>query len=256
MPTKLSLEYSPPSRLRSGSAAAPQIHSDALSATVVLNRRRMTPLRDSINKGAQIVDQLGRRSGPSAACSKLCRPLPDWVGNSIGRVSGIGVPLVTGVLLACHPRATLDGSAPDPSASATGTAQSPLSLGDTAVLPMLRVRFISQRECGKPAAASNRSATRTWAGELEVTNTSTSRVPANPFYATLKDDQGYNYTTSLADCGTLMPSQLLGPSESVRGFVPFELPAAVDTATLTYRPILEAKPPSSVPSAAQFRVNF
>lgn len=170
-----------------------------------------------------------------------------------GAVSRFSLQLVTVWLLACQPRATQQSSEPDASAPTAGGVQAPLALGDTAALPMLRVRFVSQRDCGKSTSGAARSPMRSWAGELEITNTSSRRFPANPFYATLKDDQGFDYTTNLAECGTTLPSRILEPAESVRGFVPFELPATLDSVTLTYKPALGDQKSSD---AAQFRVEL
>jgi hypothetical protein len=129
--------------------------------------------------------------------------------------------------------------APDaaPPASSVRSTETPLlELGRSAQMPTYRVRLVSQRECSRAKASSHRSASRSWAAELEVTNTSRELVPVNPFYATVQDEDRFSYTTSLADCGTLLASKLLVPGESVRGFVPFELPSETRRVVLTYRP--------------------
>jgi hypothetical protein len=115
------------------------------------------------------------------------------------------------------------------------SVQSPvLSLGQTAELPSYRIRLASQRDCTGAVRTGNRS----WAVELEVTNTSAKKIPVNPFYATLEDDQKYSYTTNLVGCAPLLAAKLLEPNETVRGYVPYELPRTTAHVALSYHPIM------------------
>lgn len=137
------------------------------------------------------------------------------------------------------------GGSPAPAASSldatsaprtVSTLSPPLELGHSAQLQAYRIRLVSQRDCAPSITGHHRSALHAWAVELEVTNTSRELVPVNPFYATLQDEERFNYVTSLSDCGALLASKLLVPNETVRGFVPFEIPRALGQVVLTYRP--------------------
>jgi hypothetical protein len=167
--------------------------------------------------------------------------------------------LVSGVLAALLCCGRLDRGVPSPTASATSagsatpSAQPPiLTLGGTAELPTYRAKLVSQRQCGEAYSAQARRATRPWAVELEITNTGTQRLPANPFYATVQDDQKYTYTTSLVGCTPLLPAKSLAPGETVRGYVPYELPLATANVTLYYRPALRGQ----IDSVARFRLEL
>jgi hypothetical protein len=130
------------------------------------------------------------------------------------------------------------------------SAESPiLLLGQTAELPTYRVKLVSQRDCGAPSATA-RTAYRSWAAELEVTNISPQRVAANPFYATLQDEQNFTYTTSLVGCAPLLPAKLLEPRETIRGYVPFEIPHTTPSVVLRYHPVQRG----NVHHVARFRV--
>lgn len=150
-------------------------------------------------------------------------------------------PLLAGVLggLLCCQR--LEHSEAYPAASiapAAASVQSPIvKLGQTAALPTYRAKLVSLRECSSTSAVQTRRATRAWAVELEITNTGTDLLAASPFYATLLDDQKHTYTTSLAGCEPLLPAKLLAPNETVRGYVPYELPVATPSVTLNYQPV-------------------
>ncbi len=145
---------------------------------------------------------------------------------------------VLGGLLCCQ---RLENGEAYPAASvapAAPSVQSPIvTLGQTASLPTYRAKLVSLRECGSASAGQTRRATRAWAVELEITNTGTDLLPASPFYATLLDDQKHAYTTSLAGCDPLLPAKLLRPNETVRGYVPYELPIATPSVTLSYHPV-------------------
>jgi hypothetical protein len=136
--------------------------------------------------------------------------------------------------LACSSTSQGDASSTSPAAS-TFAAPPVLALGQTALLPTARVRFVSQRDCGNPRTQPPRPGNRTWAVELEVTNTSTHQEPVNPFYATLLDDQRFSYTTNLGGCEPLLPARFLQPRETVRGYVPYELPRSTQSVTLHYQ---------------------
>jgi hypothetical protein len=166
------------------------------------------------------------------------------------------VSVVLAALLSCG---RFDGGLPSPTASAVSTTsatpstQAPiLTLGGTAQLPTYRAKLVSQRQCSEAYTAQARRDTRPWAVELEITNTSTQRIPANPFYATVQDDQKHTYTTSLVGCTPLLPAKLLSPGETVRGYVPYELPLATANVTLYYRPAWRGQ----IDSIARFRLEI
>lgn len=133
------------------------------------------------------------------------------------------------------------------------SAESPiLELNQTADFPLYRVKLVSQRDCSAANATTSRSGFRTWGVELEVTNLSPSPLAASPFYATLVDDQRFTYTTSLSECAPMLPAKLLQPRETVRGWVPFELPRDVVAVSLNYHPVL----PGNASYVARFRLEL
>lgn len=122
-------------------------------------------------------------------------------------------------------------------ASTAPSIQSPiLKLGQTAQLPAYTAKLVSQRVCRDVHDGSTRRAMRSWAAELEITSLTTERLAVNPFSVTLQDDQGFSYRTSLVGCTPLLPAKLLEPQGTTRGYVPFELPLATTTVTLTLSP--------------------
>jgi hypothetical protein len=116
-----------------------------------------------------------------------------------------------------------------------------LALGQTAQLPAYTAKLVSQRDCSEASGAPSRRTRRNWAVELEITNTSAARLPVNPFFATLQDDQKHSYVTSLTGCPSILPARLLEPKESVRGYVPYDLPFSTHAITLAYGPTLRAE---------------
>jgi hypothetical protein len=158
-----------------------------------------------------------------------------------------------GGLLCCQRFENGEGYPATSVASAASSVQSPIfTLGQTASLPTYRAKLVSQRDCSGASAAQTRHATRAWAVELEITNIGANLLPASPFYATLLDDEKHAYTTSLAGCGPLLPAKLLGPNETVRGYVPYELPVATPSVTLSYRPVNRG----AASHTARFRVEL
>jgi hypothetical protein len=136
--------------------------------------------------------------------------------------------------------------------STASTASPLLSLGQNATLPSERVRFVSQQRCASPEPSVPGNHNSLWAAELEITNTSAKPIAINPYYLTFKDSQNYTYVTSLVGCPPILDARFLRPGERARGFVPFELPQALQEGTLTYRPIT-ANNPADV---ATFHVEF
>ena len=160
---------------------------------------------------------------------------------------------ILGLLASCQHLEKSETQPTLPVASAAPSVQSPIvTLGQTAELPSYRAKLVSQRDCAEASAVQNRRATRTWAAELEITNTGTEPLAVNPFYASLQDDQKYSYTTSLRGCTPLLPAKLLVPKETVRGYVPFELPRAVPNVTLSYQPVMRG----SEYQVARFRIEL
>lgn len=146
---------------------------------------------------------------------------------------------------------TPSGEAAAPSSLPVPSATIPVhALGEVAELPLYRVKLVAERDCGSPTSAAQGRPLRSFGVELEVTNLSTDVLATNPFYATLVDNERYTYTTSLSGCTPQLPARFLNPQETVRGWVPFELPRNVVTVHLDYRPVIAG----DAPQIARFRI--
>jgi hypothetical protein len=110
------------------------------------------------------------------------------------------------------------------------------TLGQTAAIREVQIRFVSQRDCGSPEAGTPIPGYRVWAAELEITNSSGTPITVNPFHFGFEDAQKNHYTTSLIGCPPLLDARRIPPGDIVRGFVPFEIPKATPVAVLTYEP--------------------
>jgi hypothetical protein len=128
-------------------------------------------------------------------------------------------------------------TAEDAGAPTTSGTPQLLELGQVAELDQYRIKLVSQRDCETRPVARGRSGFRTWAVELEITNKSSRRIPVNPFCAKLVDGEKFSYTTTLTGCEPLLPARLLAPHETVRGFIPFQLPNTTPNVVLSYRPV-------------------
>ena len=74
--------------------------------------------------------------------------------------------------------------------------------------------------------------------ELVIQSSAATGVNVNPFYVTLKDSSGYEYTTALLGKEPTLKSQNdLPAGELVRGWITFEVPEASSGFTLTYDPL-------------------
>lgn len=65
-----------------------------------------------------------------------------------------------------------------------------------------------------------------------------SAVPVNPFYASLADDEGYYYTSTLGGCVPEFTSTSLHDGELVRAFITFEVPTSAKGLHMRYRPVM------------------
>ena len=74
--------------------------------------------------------------------------------------------------------------------------------------------------------------------EVELTGTSATEVPVNPFYATLRADSGDTYAATLAGCVPGLLSIRLTTGHKARGFITFEVPKTARQLELKYAPLV------------------
>jgi hypothetical protein len=140
-----------------------------------------------------------------------------------------------------------------PIASAQTTSEGrALEVGQSLEHAAARIKLASQRECSTSSQDPSSNDYRLWAAELEITNRSTVPLPVSAFHADLKDDDNFTYTTSLSGCSNILDARLLRENETVRGFIPFQVPKSVQSATLSYHFTAHGK----TETVARFHVTF
>ena len=74
--------------------------------------------------------------------------------------------------------------------------------------------------------------------EVVIEGTSKSEVPVNPFYASLLDERGDRYSSTLAGCDPGLPSVRVVQGAAVRGFISFEVPKTARKLEMRYAPVV------------------
>lgn len=136
--------------------------------------------------------------------------------------------------------------------AASSSEEQTLEVGQSLEHPAARISLKSQRECGVASPSPSPNDYRLWAAEVEITNRSPLPLPVNAFHATLRDADNFNYKTSLTGCANILDARLLRQGETARGFIPFQIPKSVLSATLSYSFVAHGK----AQTVARFRVKF
>jgi hypothetical protein len=71
-----------------------------------------------------------------------------------------------------------------------------------------------------------------------IEGASTAEVPVNPFYASLTDESGESYSSTLAGCSPGLPSIRVTTGTKASGYVTFEIPKTSRRLELRYAPIV------------------
>lgn len=82
--------------------------------------------------------------------------------------------------------------------------------------------------------------------EVELSATGKLEVPSNPFYATLVDQEGNRFESTLAGCPPLLTAARLSKGQSARGWITFDIPESAVVHSLVYQPaVIGVAPPKA-----------
>lgn len=73
--------------------------------------------------------------------------------------------------------------------------------------------------------------------DVTLASTGSERLPYSPLEFTVKDADGYEHQTVLAEVQNGLLNGTLGPGQRVRGVLAFDVPAGATGLTVSYRPI-------------------
>jgi hypothetical protein len=136
-----------------------------------------------------------------------------------------------------------DGSAPPETpvndrAVLVGTETRVHPIGEFGQARDYTLRVESVLDCPTAPPFSAKHGDTKFGVEIAVEGTSKSEVPVNPFYATVVDEGGDTYSSTLAGCEPGLPSVRVVQGTAVHGFVTFEIPKTSRRFELRYAPLV------------------
>lgn len=111
-------------------------------------------------------------------------------------------------------------------------------MGEQAEAPHYTMRLTGVKECELEPYFEPQSGHIILGVEVALEGRADTRVPANPFYATLVSGSGETYPSTLAGCRPGLTATQLSAGESALGFISFVVPATAADFKLHYRPVL------------------
>ncbi|HEY6728532.1 MAG TPA: DUF4352 domain-containing protein [Polyangiaceae bacterium] len=144
------------------------------------------------------------------------------------------------------PRPQLDLTPPSPEPRTLGLSVAPHAVGERAesrdyVMTLVRVATCEVEPHFRPAAGRIKLGV-----DVLIEARSEREVPANPFLATLRDDQDRDYPVDLAGCTPTLRADRLTRDGQARGFITFEVPADATGLVMTYTPFVVGVGPEAL----------
>lgn len=112
----------------------------------------------------------------------------------------------------------------------------PVRLGEEAKTPYFRMRVLNSKPCAVEPQLEPAPGVRKVSVEVELVATGKVDIPSNPFYALLVDKDGRQFESTLAGCSPLLEAIRLGPGQSARGWITFDVPESSIPHALVYQP--------------------
>lgn len=132
----------------------------------------------------------------------------------------------------------------DVTAAIVSSAPPPARFGEKSTTPYFDIQVLNSKPCAVETHFATVPGLRKVAVEIELRALGASEIPANPFYALLRDRDGRLYESTLAGCPPLLPATRLVNGQSARGWVTFDIPEGVAPHSLVYQPaVLGVAPP-------------
>jgi len=185
------------------------------------------------------VDVIPKVSGLASVFRRLAQVAPrnSWVARRVGVLRhSLSGPLCAGVLISAS--LGCNGTKRQSDSDQRQAEQRSVAMGQEAANAYFTVRVLNTKVCTAGPRWPSPPGLKKISVELELQARSATEVPANPFYATLIDDKGRRFESTMAGCSPVLEGTTLSNGAIARGWVTFDVPESAIGQTVLYQPAL------------------